>query len=109
MTDDAEEDAEVLMPLLGMLEFVAFKRGLRGVGANVWIQVVFANLGDIGIHGLRQFMESVLTVNERLSESGHRKLEAGTLNLMIAEVCDMMFGPEIEVDLGVPGQDRHQE
>jgi len=107
--EDVEEDIEILIPLLGMLEMLAFKRGLRGVGANTWVQVIFANLGDIGIHELRQFMASVLTLNERLSESGHRKLGAGMLDLMIAEVCDMMFGPETEVDLGAPGRDRHQE
>ena len=108
MSDD-EEDVEIFIPLLGMLEMVAFKRGLRGIGASVWVQVVFANLGDVGVQTLREFTASVLTINDKLGNSGHRHLEAKTLNLMIAEVCDMMFGPQHEVDLGEVGEDLHHE
>ena len=110
MSSDEEEDSEILIPLLGMLEMVAFKRGLRGIGANVWVQVVFANLGDVGVHTLREFTASVLTINNKLGDSGHRHLEAKTLNLMITEVCEMIFGPEREVVLEEVGEeDLHQE
>jgi hypothetical protein len=110
MSDEEENFEEILIPLLGMLEMVAFKRGLRGMGADMWVQVIYANLGDIGIHTLREFMSSVLTVNEKLDDSGHKRLEAHTLNLMVVEVCDMMFGPEEEhVNVGEPAQDLHRE
>jgi hypothetical protein len=108
MSDKVEDF--ILIPLLGMLEMVAFKRGLRGMGAEMWVQVIYANLGDVGIHMLRKFMLSVLTVNDKLEDSGHKRLEAHTLNLMVAEVGDMMFGPEEEhLNLGEPVQDLHRE
>jgi hypothetical protein len=88
---------------------VAFKHGLRGVGASVWIQVIYGNFGDVGIHTLRQFIASVLTGNDKLIDSGHRQLEAETMSLTIAEVCDMMFGLEQDFDVVEPGQDRHLE
>ena len=98
MSDD-EEEGEIIIPLLGMLEMVTFKRGLRGIGSNMWVQVIYANFGDAGIHTLREFMASMLTVNEKLGDSGHRNLEVETVNLMIAEVCGMMFRPEQEVNI----------
>jgi len=109
MSDEEEGNGEVLVPLWGMLEMVAFKRGLRDIRADMWIQGMYGKLGDIGIHTLREFLESLLTINERLVENGHRQVEAQTLNLMIAEVCDMMFGPVLEIDVEEAGQDRHRE
>ena len=111
MTDESDdkEEMEIIIPLFGMLEMVAFKRGLRGIGAEVWVQVVFSNLGDVGVHTLREFTASVLTINEKLGNSGHRCLEPKTLSMMMAEVCEMMFGPEHEVNEGEVGTDRHQE
>ena len=73
------------------------------------MQVVFSNLGDVGVHTLREFMTSALTINEKLSDGGHRCLEAKTLTMMMAEVGEMMFGPEDEVNLGERGRDGHQE
>ena len=75
----------------------------------MWVQVVFANLGDVGIHTLREFTASVLTINAKLGNSSHRHLEVKTLNLMIAEVCDMMFGLEHNVDVEEAGQDLYHE
>ena len=107
MSDEAEE---ILIPLLGMLEMVAFKHGLRVRGAEMWVHVIYSNLRDVGIHTLRGFMSSVLTVNKKLDDSGHKRLEVHTLNLMVAEVCDMMFGPEEEhLNVGEPAQDLHRE
>ena len=88
---------------------VAFKRGLRGIGADVWVQVVFANLGEMGVHTLRDFTASVLIINDKLGDSGHRCLEPKTLNMMMAEVCEMMFEPEHEVNVREAGVDLHQE
>jgi hypothetical protein len=111
MTEEIEEEEEMVafIPLWGMLEMVAFKRGLRGIGAEVWVQVVFSNLGDVGVHTLREFMVSVLTVNKKLADSGHCCLEAKMLTMMMAEGGEMMCGPEDEVNLGERGRDGHQE
>jgi hypothetical protein len=106
----SDEEEEIFIPLIGMLEMVAFKRGLRDRGAEMWVHVIFSNLGDIGIHTLRKFMSSVLTVNEKLNDSGHKRLDVETLDLMVEEVCDMLFGPEEEhLNVGEPAQDLHRE
>ena len=70
----------------------------------------FLQFGRHRYHTLRKFMSSVLTVNEKLNDSGHKRLDVETLDLMVEEVCDMLFGPEEEhLNVGEPAQDLHQE
>ena len=54
---------------------------------------MFASFADLGIHRLRDFSTFVLTLNERLLAHGWKELQPDTLEMMIAEVSDMMFGP----------------
>ena len=109
MAEADDSGLEAFIPLVGMLEMVAFKRGMRGIAADGWVQRIFSNFNDIGINTLHEFTDSVLSINDKLGRSGHRQLEAQTLNLMIVEVHDMFFGPTEEMDVGEPGRDRHLE
>ena len=81
-------------PLCAMLEMVAFKRGLQGNHGDIWCRVIFASFEDVRIHSLRVFSTSILTLNERLRAHGWKALHPDTLEMMIAEVSDMMFGPQ---------------
>ena len=84
----------VPVPLNAMLEMVAFKRGLREEYADLWCNVMSASFADLGIHSLREFSTSVLTLNDRLVAHGWKELRPEVLQMMIAEVSDMMFGPK---------------
>ena len=84
--------------LVGMLEMVAARKGLNGVEGEEWVEAVRAKLEDVEVHTLRDFMGTALTLNRTLAGCGHRQMHHTTLNMMLMEVCEMMFGP---VDDGV--------
>ena len=81
-------------PLEGMLEMVAFKKGMVGEASISWVGTVLEKLEDVGVTGLRDFVRHVLVLNTRLANNGHRQLHQTTLNMMLREVCEMMFGEE---------------
>jgi hypothetical protein len=103
----------VFIPLVGMLEMVAFKRGLRGKHAEIWCRVMYQGLDNVGIHTLRDFQVSILSLNEKLLANGWKRVEPEVLQLMVAEVGDMMFGPEHDfahdLDVSATDQDPHHE
>jgi hypothetical protein len=76
-----------------MLEMVAARRGLNGVEGAEWGEAVRAKLEDVGVHTLRDFLRTALTLNRTLAGSGHRPMHHTTLNMMLMEICDMVFGP----------------
>ena len=89
-----EGDLPEFQALVGMLEMVAFKRRKVGKQADTWVEEVRAKFEDVGMTELRDFVHHVLVLNRRLANNGHQELNQSTLNLMLREVGDMMFGLE---------------
>jgi hypothetical protein len=83
-----------LQPLIGMLEMVAFKKNMVGPVLEAWVEAVRSKFADVGVLGLRDFVQDVLGINRRLHDAGHSMLHHTTLNMMLREVCDMLFGIE---------------
>jgi hypothetical protein len=79
--------------LVGMLEMVAARKGLNGVEGDEWVEAVRAKFEDVGVHTLRDFLGTSLTLNRTLVGSGHRQMHHTALNMMLMEICDMVFGP----------------
>ena len=100
-------------PLEMMLQMVAFKLGMVGADGDVWADVTLNNFFDIGVETLRDLVKSVFTVNLKLAQSGHDELDQETLDMMLSEVCDIMWGPEVgeehlvlpEVPVEAPGEE----
>ena len=82
------------IPLVMMLEMVAFKRRMVGVEAEVWVESVRAKLAQVGITSLRDFVGYMLDINRRLRNAGQQQLLQSTLAMMSREVVEMLWGPE---------------
>jgi hypothetical protein len=82
------------LPLVMMLEMVAFKRRMVGVEAEVWVESVRAKLAQVRINSLRDFLRYMLVINRRLHNAGHKQLHQSTLSMMSREVVEMLWGPE---------------
>jgi hypothetical protein len=83
-------------PMVGMLEMVAFKKGMIGAVADSWVEAVRLKLADVGVLTLRDFVRYVLRINRMLRSEDHRIMHQATLNMMLAEVCEMLFDSEEE-------------
>jgi hypothetical protein len=82
-------------PLEVVLDVVAQKRGMKRSDNNAWVEAVRAKLADVGVVTLRQFVMNVLVLNQKLRARHHRELHETTLNQVLAEVCEMVMGPEV--------------
>ena len=51
-------------------------------------------LEDVGVHNVRDFVGSVLVLNKRMAEIGHKKISHAVLNMMLMEVCELRGWPE---------------
>lgn len=85
-----------VQPMVGMLEMVAFKKRMVGPVGDAWVEAVRSKFADVGVLSLRDFVKHVLGVNRRLHNAGHSMLHQTTLNMMLSEVCEMLFGPDGE-------------
>ena len=82
------------LPLVMMLEMVAFKHQMVGIEAEVWVELVRAKLAQVRINSLRDFLRYMLVINRRLHNAGHKQLHPLTLSMMSREVVEMLCGPE---------------
>jgi hypothetical protein len=95
------EDDPQRIPLAGMIRMVAFGIGMRGMEAAVWVEVVFLKLSEAGVHNLRDFVGSILTLEQIQVLGEDAESNRYLLEMMLMETCDLMFGPEedlLEVD-----------
>jgi hypothetical protein len=76
-----------------MVEMMAERTGQTDAVGEAWVRVIWQKLRDIGIESVRDYVSSVLSVNERLVAYGHGPLYKKTLTAMLVEACEMMFGP----------------
>jgi hypothetical protein len=83
-------------PMVGMLDMVAFKKNMIGTVADAWVEAVRSKFADVGVLSLRDFVRYVLMINRMLRNADHSVMHQTTLNMMLREVCDMLFGPEEE-------------
>ena len=95
---DAREERELRevdnRPWTMLLRMVAWKCGMSGEICEAWIVRTRTELEDVGVHNARDFVRSVLVVNRRLVEIGHQKVSQAMMNMLLAEVCEMMVWPE---------------
>ena len=82
--------------MVGMLEMVAFKKEMIGPTGGAWVEVIRSKLADVGVLSLRDFVCDVLRINRKLRNAGHSVLHQTTLNMMLREVFEMLFGPDEE-------------
>ena len=61
---------------------------------DAWVERMVTQLADVGVHMVRDFVGSVLVLNKRLDEIGHKKVSHAVLNMMLTEVCEMRAWPE---------------
>jgi hypothetical protein len=60
------DDDQQRIPLVGMIRMVAFSLGMRGMEAGVWVEVTFTKFRDAEVHNLREFVTSVLSLDQNL-------------------------------------------
>jgi hypothetical protein len=89
--DLVEEAVEEILKddLKALLEMVAFKTGMVGVDADVWVRTNKKKMRKIGVTKVRDFVGSVLTINKRLGRAHQSKLSNTTLTLILKEACAM--------------------
>jgi hypothetical protein len=83
-------------PIVGMLEMVAFKKRMIGPVGDAWVEAARSKFADVGVLSLHDFVRHVLMINRKLRNAGHTVLHQTTLNMMLREVCKMLFGPDEE-------------
>jgi hypothetical protein len=83
-------------PMVGMLEMVAFKKNMIGTVADAWVEAMRSKFADVGVLSLHDFVRYVLRINRMLRNADHSVMHQTTLNMILREVCDMLFGPEEE-------------
>jgi hypothetical protein len=98
-----EEDDPVLQlivarPLVAILDVVAQRRGMRRSSINAWVEAVRSKLEDIGVVSLREFLTNILVLNRNLRARQHAVLHETTLTMILVEVCEMVMGPEDEME-----------
>jgi hypothetical protein len=76
-----------------IVTIVADKRGLEASAREGWIAGVTDNLQDVGVGSVIDLIKNVLVLNTRLVDGGHRRLHDITLQALMEEACEIMFGP----------------
>ena len=82
------------MSVNAMLMSVAFQKGYLGREREAWADAVSAKFRDIRVITLRDFIENAYNLNRDLCRSGHKQIHHTTLTMMLAECCEMIYGPE---------------
>jgi hypothetical protein len=82
------------MSVNAMLLSVADQRGYFGNEKEVWVDAVAAKLWDIRVITLRDFIENSYNLNRDLCRSCHKQIHHTTLTMMLAECCEMIYGPD---------------
>jgi uncharacterized protein with GYD domain len=80
--------------LRAVLELVGHGRGYRGIEGVTWVDVVLSKFNEVGVKTVKDFVNSVMTMNNLLQLNGHQQMHTETLTAMLRECADMMLGPE---------------
>ena len=88
-----QEVVVTVRPLTAMLEMVAWKCGSCGAEGAAWVEGMSDKLSDVGVDTVREFVEAVLGLNQRLAAVGHDQVGRATLDMMLLEVGEMMVWP----------------
>ena len=85
--------AEVMGPLVVMLNNVARRKRMIGREAETWVEAVRAKFEDIGVESIQDFVRGILLLNRDLMRSGSRQLHATTIDMMLEESMAMVEWP----------------
>jgi hypothetical protein len=66
-----------------------------GEGLEGWVDAMVGKMQDVGVCTLRDFIGSVLRLNLRLQQAGHRHLHDATVHTMLEEAMGMTVGRQL--------------
>jgi hypothetical protein len=92
---EAVEEKELdTRPLAVVLDVVTQKRKMTTAASEAWVQTVMDKLEDIGVTTVRDFLLNAVMINKKLKDRSHRELHVSTLNLILAEIVELVMGAE---------------
>ena len=93
--DAATEPSDGVDELQLLVEAAAKTFGYTGVAGKGWIVAVVDKLRDMGVDTWTDFIRTVLVTNKQLEVGGHRRLHQKTMEVLLKEACDLVFGVEL--------------
>jgi hypothetical protein len=94
IAEQPEELAPDTRPLVVVLDVVAQKRRMSRAANDAWVETVRAKLEDVGVVTVWDFLLNVVMLNKKLKDRSHRELHVTMLKMMLAEVVEVVMGPE---------------
>ena len=76
-----------------MLETVAATRDESSGAQATWVTAVESKMNLVGMVSLKDYVRSVMVVQEKLARGQRKQMHVTTLQQMFDESCDMLFGP----------------
>jgi hypothetical protein len=76
-----------------MLEVVAATRDESSGAQATWVVAVESKMNLVGVVSLKDYVRSVMVMNEKLVRAERKQMHVTTLQQMFKESCDMLFGP----------------
>jgi hypothetical protein len=73
---------------------VARTQGKVGNAYKDWVEAVHAKMVAVGVTTLRELVEGILTLNQRLARDRHLTLHGPTMQALLMEAVDMVEWPE---------------
>jgi hypothetical protein len=99
--EGSEESAGVVIlaerALRAVVMLVADKQGKTGVVLVDWVEAVLSKINAVGITTLRELVEGILTLNERLGRARRPKFHNRTVQALLMEAVDLVYWPESDV------------
>jgi hypothetical protein len=95
----AEEREETVymsseIALKAVVTLVACKGGKQGVVLEDWVKAVLGKLDVVGITNVRELVEGILTLNQRLRRERKSALHDHTVQALLMEAVDLVNWPE---------------
>ena len=89
MTTPAQDRANFRL----MLEVVADTRDESRGAQAAWVTAVESKMSLVGVVSLKDYVRSVMVVNDKLVRAKQKPMHVTTLQQMFNESRDMLFGP----------------
>jgi hypothetical protein len=66
-----------------------------GSESGKWVRGILRRLNDVGVFSIQDLLRSVVRLNSLLAETTHGAISPTTLDMLINEACDMIYGTVI--------------
>jgi hypothetical protein len=94
--DEEEIILSTNMALKAVVTLVAGKQGKVGVVLKDWVKAVLLKITAVGITTLRELVEGILTLNQRLRRERLPELHRATVQALLMEAVYLVYWPESE-------------